>query len=127
MTEIPPKYRGWWRIVHTDTWADEYLDDLGPAMLSLTGSDDRLRVQCLLARVKAHPVEDGILFLWMGAWEFDQMAGSGTARIDRNGWLRGRIEIDYGDESDFVAERAEAPSEPIPDPPSYRDKWRRRR
>ena len=31
-----------------------------------------------------------------------------------------------GDEITFVAERTAEPNEPIPDPPSYRDKWRRR-
>jgi hypothetical protein len=31
-----------------------------------------------------------------------------------------------GDSSTFVAVRAEKPDEPIPTPPSYRDKWRRR-
>jgi hypothetical protein len=38
MTDIPPDYRGWWRIIDTGTWVNDYLDDLGPALLSLTGS-----------------------------------------------------------------------------------------
>ena len=61
----------------------------------------------------------------MGAWEYDQMSGTGSARLDEDGRLRGRIEIENGDESTFLAERTEKPDEPIPDPPSYRDKWRR--
>jgi len=53
-------------------------------------------------------------------------------------WLKGRVMVTKRDEkemvssgellleSTFIAERAEQPDEPIPDPPSYRDKWRRR-
>jgi hypothetical protein len=54
----------------------------------------------------------------------DPMSGSGRVRLRKDGRLKGRIRIDHGDESAFVAERAEAPSQPIPDPPSYREKWR---
>jgi len=126
MTDIPPEYHGWWRIIDTSTWGSEYLDDLGPALLSLTGVDDRLRMMCLLARVKALPVKSGVAFMWMGAWEYDQMSGTGSVQLGKDGRLRGTLEIENGDKSDFVAERAEAPDEPIPDPPSYQDKWRRR-
>jgi hypothetical protein len=45
--------------------------------------------------------------------------------LRKDGKLHGRIKIQDGDESTFVAERADEPDEPIPDPPSYRDKWRR--
>lgn len=41
-TAIPPEYRGWWRIVDTGAWVNDGLDILGPALLSLTGDDDRL-------------------------------------------------------------------------------------
>ena len=54
------------------------------------------------------------------------MSGTGTARIGKAGRLRGKIQIKDGDDSTFVAERADAPSEPIEEPPSYRNKWRRR-
>jgi hypothetical protein len=59
--------------------------------------------------------------------EYDQMSGSGSLKLRKDGRLRGRIKIKNGDESDFIAERTSEPAEPIPDPPSYRDKWRRRR
>jgi hypothetical protein len=48
-------------------------------------------------------------------------------RLGKDGKLHGRIKIKGGDESTFVAERAAEPAEPIPSPPSYRDKWRPRR
>lgn len=125
MTEISSDYFGWWHIIETDTWVNDSLDDLGPALISLTGGDDRLRVQCLLAYVDARPTKTGVSFTWTGAWEYDQMSGTGSVRLGKDGRLKGRIRIKNGDISTFIAVRTEEPDEPIQDPPSYRDKWRR--
>ena len=125
MTTIPPEYRGWWRIVNTGTWVNDDLDILGPALLSLTGRGDRLRMHCLLAYVNARATETGVSFSWEGAWEYDPVSGTGSVKLGKDGRLRGKIKIKNGDDSTFSAERAEQPAEPISDPPSYRDKWRR--
>jgi hypothetical protein len=53
------------------------------------------------------------------------MSGSGSVRLAKDGRLKGSLRIKQGDQSKFTAERTAAPDEPIPDPPSYRDKWRR--
>ena len=125
MTAIPPEYRGWWRIVETGTWVNEGLDVLGPALLSLTGRADRLRMHCLLAYVNARGTKAGVSFSWEGAWEYDPVSGTGSVKLGKDGRLRGKIKINNGDDSTFSAERAEEPDEPISRPPSYRDKWRR--
>ena len=122
---IPPEYHGWWRIIDTETWVNDGLDIIGPALLSLTGSGDRLRMHCLIANVNARPTKTGVSFTWEGAWEFDQLSGTGRVTLGKDGRLKGMIRIKAGDNSSFVAERAEEPDDPIPDPPSYRDKWRR--
>ena len=124
--EISEEIRGWWRIVGTGTWVHDGLDVLGPALLSLTGRDGRLRMHCLVARVTARATKAGISFTWSGAWEFDPMSGTGSAKVGRDGRLTGVIRIRNGDDSTFVAERTTPPPRPIEDPPSYRDKWRRR-
>lgn len=59
-TGIPNEYRGWWRITETSQWVDDRLDDLGPALLSLTGGTDRLRMHCLLAYVTCKPTKTGV-------------------------------------------------------------------
>ena len=123
---IPPEYAGWWRITETGTWANDGLGILGPALISFTGHDDRLRMHCLLAYVTARFTRSGISFTWEGAWEYDPMSGTGRARLRKDGRLTGTIKIKDGDDSTLVAERTEEPTEPIPPPPSYRDKWRRR-
>lgn len=123
---IPSEYRGWWRIVETSQWVSDSLDLLGPALISLTGTDDRLRMHALLAYVYCKATKSGVSFTWQGAWEFDQMSGSGRVTLGRDGRLRGVIKIKDGDSSNFIAELSGEPDEPIPDPPSYRDKWRKR-
>jgi hypothetical protein len=123
---IPPEYAGWWRITETGTWMKDGLDDLGRAVISFTGHGDRLRMHCLLAYVKPRFTRGGISFRWTGAWEYDPLSGTGRARLGRDGRLTGTIQIEDGDDSTFIAERSEAPVERIPEPPSYRDKWRRR-
>jgi hypothetical protein len=126
MEMLPPDIAGWWRITETSEWDGDGLDLLGTALLSLTGEDDRLRMHCLLAYVKARSTKTGVSFTWQGAWEYDQMSGSGSVRLGKDGKLKGTFRIKDGDSSSFVAERTGAPKEPIPDPPSYGDKWRRR-
>lgn len=84
-------------------------------------------MHCLLAYVNVTPTKTGASFTWEGAWEYDQMGGNGRVKLGKDGRLRGWIKIKDGDESTFIAERASEPAEPIPAPPSYRDKWRPRR
>jgi hypothetical protein len=123
--QIPREYHGWWRITETSTWPDDVLELIGPALLSLTGHGDRLRLCCLLAHVNCRRTKTGVSFTWKGAWEYDEVSGSGSVKLAKDGRLAGKISIKDGDSSTFVAERADEPAEPIPDPPSYRDKWRR--
>ena len=126
MTGIPSGYQGWWRIIETSQWDSDSLDLLGPALLSLTGHADRLRMHALVAYVNCTPTKTGVSLTWEGAWEYDPMSGSGRVTLGKNGRLKGVFRIKDGDSSTFVAVQADEPSEPIPDPPSYRDKWRRR-
>lgn len=123
---IPLEYAGWWRITETSSWGAKHLDMLGTALISFgTGRGDRLRVIAILADVNARFVRNGVSFTWSGASEFDPITGTGRARLGKDGRLKGTLVITGGDKSTFLAERSEEPSEPIPDPPSYHEKWRR--
>lgn len=124
--ELNADLHGWWRITETSQWVNDGLDDLGPAMISITGDADRLRMHCLLAYVNVRPTKTGASFTWKGAWEYDQVSGTGSVRLGKDGKLHGQIKIKNGDDSTFLAERSSAPADPIPAPPSYRDKWKRR-
>ena len=122
---IPSEYRGWWRIVETSQWGPEKFDSCAPSLISLTGCGDRLRMRVLLAYVTCRPTKFGVSFMWEGAWEFEPVRGSGRVKLGKDGQLKGVIKTHGGEQSTFVAERSSEPSEPIPSPPSYRDKWRR--
>jgi len=124
--QLPDEYYGWWRIIETSQWCDDDLDIVGTALISLTGYADRLRMFTLLAYVDCRPTKTGVSFTWQGAWEYDQMSGSGSVKLRKDGRLSGKIRIKDGDESTFIAVRAEEPDEPLQNPPEYRDKWRRR-
>lgn len=84
-------------------------------------------MHCLLAHVNVRATKAGASFTWTGSWEFDEMSGSGSVKLGKDGRLRGRIKIKDGEESEFTAERTTAPREPVPEPPSYHDKWGPRR
>ena len=120
MSNIPADCAGWWRIVDTSTWGSSDLDVLGPALLSLTGQGDRLRMLFLLAYVNAKPTKTGVSFTWEGAWEFDQVSGSGTAALRRDGRLSGGmlvIAADYYSREQLLAlDRAAAESCAMPGP-----------
>jgi hypothetical protein len=107
--ELEADLCGWWRITGTSQWADDGLDDLGTAMISITGHADRLRMHCLLAYVNVRPTKTGASFTWEGAWEYDQMRGTGSVKLGKDGRLRGRIKIKDGDESTFIAEERANP------------------
>ncbi len=124
--DIPLEYYGWWRIIETSQWDNDDIDIIGKALISITGDDDRLRMFVLLAYVNCRVTKTGVSFTWKGAWEYDTVSGTGSVKLRKDGRLSGRIKIKNGDESAFIAERAEEPEKPIPDPPSYRDKWRRK-
>jgi len=113
VTRVSPDVAGW-------------LDRIEVRRRSLTGYADRLRMHCLVADVTWKPTTTGVSFTWAGAWEYDQMSGSGRVTLGKDGRLKGVIRIKDGDSSSFVAVRAQEPAEPIPPPPSYRDKWGRR-
>ena len=61
---IPSEYRGRWRIVETSQGVSDSLDLLGPALISLTGTGDRLRMHALLAYVNCKPIKSGVSFTW---------------------------------------------------------------
>ena len=100
---IPQPLHGWWRIVETEAWASEHLDLLGPAMISLTGEHDRLRLLAILAHVSCRPTKAGVSFAWSGADEYDPVSGTGSARLGKDGRLRGTLRIRDGDPSTFSA------------------------
>lgn len=116
--------QGWWRITETSEWGSDDLDMCGPALISFTGAGGRLRLMVLVAYVSCKSTKTGVSFTWEGAWEWDAVTGTGSAKVGKDGRLKGKLKIKGGTESTFIAERTTEPKQPIPHPPSYRDKWK---
>ena len=95
-------------------------------MFSITGRNDRLRMHHLLADLTFEPTKLGASFSWEGAWENQQMTGTGSVKLSKDGTLRGKLAIRDGEASTFRARKAAEPAVPIPDPPSYWFNWRGR-
>jgi metal-sulfur cluster biosynthetic enzyme len=47
----------------------------------------------LLAYVTCKATKTGVSFTWDGAWEFDQMSGSGRVTLRRDGRLKGTFSV----------------------------------
>ena len=72
------------------------LDILGPALISLTGNADQLRMHRFLAHVNRKPTKTGVSFIWEGAWEYHPMSGSGRVPLGKDGRLKGLFRIEDG-------------------------------
>ena len=89
--EIPSEYIGWWRITENSQWINEDLDALGPALISISGSSDRLRMLYLLAHVVFVPAKTGLSFIGgLGVrpdvwdWQREDWQGRTTRGADQN-------------------------------------------
>jgi len=77
--ELHADIYGWWRITETSQWVNRGLDALGPALISITGRGDRLRMHCLLATVNVRATKTGASFTWEGAWGTIRSAAVGAS------------------------------------------------
>jgi hypothetical protein len=102
--DIPYEYYGWWRIIETSQWINDDIDIIGPALISLTGYGDRLRMFIHLAYVNCNVTKTGISFTWKGVWEYDPVSGTGSVKLRKYGRLSGRIKIKMVTEALFRRE-----------------------
>lgn len=111
-------FTGYWRITHTDGWDQEALDLVGPAHLSFTARHGSLSMIAIDASLDCRYEGKRVDFSLFGADEFDPIAGRGWATIDKAGKMSGMLYLHHGDETEFTAERGEAPPkrEPRPQP-----------
>jgi hypothetical protein len=104
--KTPKDFLGTWRIVETELWDKDALDLVMPAHITFTaeghGNFQMIAVQGDLdCRFERNRVE----FSWIGDDEGDPANGRGWAEIGKDGKLRGRVYLQQGDDSGFVAKR----------------------
>jgi hypothetical protein len=105
----PKKFVGKWSITETQLWDREALDTMVPANVTF-GASGRARFEmiCVVGEMDCEFVGDRAEFTWAGNDEADEASGRGWAEIKKDGTLRGRIYFHHGDNSTFVARRAES-------------------
>jgi hypothetical protein len=99
---------GTWRIVHMDLWDRDAIELLGPAFIELrvdgTGSFRFIAVAGDLdCRYDERRHEARAEFTWEGDDDGSRVSGRGSAEIEPDGSLSGRIFFHLGDDSTFRA------------------------
>jgi hypothetical protein len=105
-------FRGTWRIIETELWDADDLDDVTEAHLTLGKNNlGELAFLCVSAGVDYRVVQrDGrpaVEFSFNGEDELTPVSGRGWAILDADE-LRGRLFFHGGDDSAFVARRKPA-------------------
>lgn len=98
---------GRWRIVEADLWDRDYLDLVGPAMLSI--DDDghgEIAFGALQAGLDIEYARSIVFFTWAGCDEMEEINGSGSAELLEDDSLEIEFAIHFGDEAILKAEKA---------------------
>jgi hypothetical protein len=103
-------FRGSWRIVHMDTWDNDYPDLIEPAFIAFDKGGQGEFVfgavkgwlDCRYGERNGRPVVE---FSWEGVSEGDQICGRGWATQSSDGKLEGHLYIHNSDDSPFKAEK----------------------
>lgn len=111
---------GYWRIVGTDAWDQEALDLVVPAHLTFSGRTGSLAMIAIEASLDCRYEAGRVDFSLSGVDEFDPISGRGWATTNKAGKMTGMIFLHDGDETEFRAEKSEAPAAPKRIPPARR-------
>jgi hypothetical protein len=106
----PPKaFLGTWRIVETELWEADALDESEPARITFGNrGSGSFQMVYIYGEIDARFEGNRVEFSWMGHDDMDEASGRGWAEIGKDGRLRGRIYFHQGDDSSFVARKKKA-------------------
>jgi hypothetical protein len=116
-------FTGYWRISHTDGWGRAALDLIRPAHLRFSGRSGSLLMIAIEASLDCRYEKGRVDFSLFGTDELDPIAGRGWATIDKAGKMKGMLFLHDGDETEFKAEKAEAPPPREPRLVTRRKRW----
>jgi len=113
MAKVPAfakAFAGRWRIVETDVWDNDFLDEVDEAHITFqSGPDGEIAFGALNGDLDVrYGSRDGAAsaeFSWQGFDDNDPASGRGWATIGTAGRLVGHFYIHKGDDSGFVGER----------------------
>ena len=107
----PPKqFLGRWRIIETDVWDQDALDLVVPAHMTFErGALGHFQMIAVEGGLDCRFDGNRVEFSWLGDDEGQPTGGRGWAELEPDGKLRGRLYFHQGDDTEFVANREEAP------------------
>src|SRR5262245_35086651 len=110
-TRTPGSFVGYWRITEMEVWDREYLDLVVPAFIEFDGKQmGQFQFGTVRGWLDCRFEERGgaevVEFSWEGENDNDPGCGRGWAGV-RKDRLEGRLYIHGGDDSGFVASRAD--------------------
>jgi hypothetical protein len=90
-----------------DLWDRDSIDLVGPAFIEITTDGTGcFRFIAVEGHIDCRHIEregPAVEFTWDGNDEGDRVSGGGSAQVEKDGSLRGRIRFHAGDESGFRA------------------------
>jgi hypothetical protein len=97
---------GRWRIVEADLWDRDYLDLVGPAVITLAADGHgEIAFGAMQASLDLEYSPSMIFFTWAGFDEMDEVTGDGSAELLDDGSIEITFEYHNGDEAILKAKR----------------------
>ncbi len=91
---------GRWRIVKADLWERDFLDLVGPAMLTIEANGQgEITFGALQAGLDLAYGRRDVSFTWFGFDEMDEVSGDGSAELLDDGSLEIEFAYHHGDEA----------------------------
>lgn len=108
--KTPGSFVGRWRIVETEGWTREVLDESVPANITFDArGQGHFQMVYVEGGIDCRFSGSRVEFSWSGVDDRRAKSGRGWAELQADGTLRGRIYFHCGDDSWFVAHRDAAP------------------
>ena len=97
---------GRWRIVEMPDYTDDYPDMVEPAYIQFEANGSgEFAFGCVTGHIWGASATDNVAFSWNGNDEMDEANGDGSAEIQPDGSLQGKIRFHGGHEATFTARR----------------------
>jgi len=94
---------GKWRIVELPDYEDDYADMVEPAYILFEASHGEFAFGCVTGSFAGGGDHNAVEFDWDGNDEMDEACGSGSAELQADGSLQGKINFHGGDDIAFIA------------------------
>ncbi len=95
---------GRWRIVEADLWAQDHLDLVEPARITIRGDGHgEIAFGALNASLDCEYSPSIVFFTWEGFDEMDEVRGDGSAELNDDGTLDIEFRYHLGDEAELKA------------------------